>query len=104
MSRLGAEKRVTDLNSAAAFSRISGHELRARLNDVGWLDSLVFEAGAFYLMDRGGHISDDRHPAQAAQAGGEHVSPLRLCPPLSVTPPTQLRNPGSTRPLTRGSA
>jgi len=25
----------------------------ARQHDVGWLDSLLFEAGAFYLMDRG---------------------------------------------------
>jgi len=25
----------------------------ARQHDVGWLDSLIFEAGAFYLMDRG---------------------------------------------------
>jgi hypothetical protein len=25
----------------------------ARQHDVGWLDSIIFEAGAFYLMDRG---------------------------------------------------
>ena len=29
------------------------HITGARQHDVGWLDSLFFEAGAFYLMDRG---------------------------------------------------
>jgi hypothetical protein len=29
------------------------HVTGARQHDVGWLDSLFFEAGAFYLMDRG---------------------------------------------------
>lgn len=29
------------------------HVTGARQHDVGWLDSLIFEAGAFYLMDRG---------------------------------------------------
>ena len=27
------------------------HITGARQHDVGWLDSLFFEAGAFYLMD-----------------------------------------------------
>ena len=29
------------------------HITGARQHDVGWLDNLLFEAGAFYLMDRG---------------------------------------------------
>ena len=29
------------------------HITGARQHDVGWLDNLMFEAGAFYLMDRG---------------------------------------------------
>ncbi len=29
------------------------HITGARQHDVGWLDNLIFEAGAFYLMDRG---------------------------------------------------
>ena len=29
------------------------HVTGARQHDVGWLDNLIFEAGAFYLMDRG---------------------------------------------------
>jgi pseudouridine synthase len=44
----------------------------ARQHDVGWLDSLFFEAGAFYLMDRG--YMDFTRLALIAQAGAFFVT------------------------------
>ena len=43
-----------------------------RQHDVGWLDSLFFEAGAFYLMDRG--YMDFTRLALIAQAGAFFVT------------------------------
>jgi len=44
----------------------------AKQHDVGWLDSLFFEAGAFYLMDRG--YMDFTRLALIAQAGAFFVT------------------------------
>ena len=44
----------------------------ARQHDVGWLDGLFFEAGAFYLMDRG--YMDFTRLALIAQAGAFFVT------------------------------
>jgi len=44
----------------------------ARQNDVGWLDSLFFEAGAFYLIDRG--YMDFARLALIANAGAFFVT------------------------------
>jgi hypothetical protein len=44
----------------------------ARQHDVGWLDSLFFEAGAFYLMDRG--YMDFARLALIASAGAFFVT------------------------------
>jgi hypothetical protein len=68
MSRLGTEKRVTDLNSAAAFPRISDHELR----------TLHFLPGS-----RPGPPPDARPHGQAIRA---HY----LCPPFGIPTATHL--------------
>ena len=44
----------------------------AKQHDVGWLDSLLFEAGAFYLMDRG--YMDFSRLVQIANAGAFFVT------------------------------
>jgi Domain of unknown function (DUF4372)/Transposase DDE domain len=48
------------------------HITGARQHDVGWLDSLFFEAGAFYLMDRG--YMDFVRLALIAKAGAFFVT------------------------------
>lgn len=48
------------------------HITGARQHDVGWLDSLFFEAGAFYLMDRG--YMDFARLALIAKAGAFFVT------------------------------
>ena len=48
------------------------HITGARQHDVGWLDSLFFEAGAFYLMDRG--YMDFVRLALIARAGAFFVT------------------------------
>lgn len=48
------------------------HVTGARQHDVGWLDSLFFEAGAFYLMDRG--YMDFVRLALVAHAGAFFVT------------------------------
>lgn len=48
------------------------HITGARQHDVGWLDSLLFEAGAFYLMDRG--YMDFSRLALIARAGAFFVT------------------------------
>ena len=48
------------------------HITGARQHDVGWLDSLIFEAGAFYLMDRG--YMDFIRLALIARAGAFFVT------------------------------
>ena len=44
----------------------------AKQHDVGWLDSLLFEAGAFYLMDRG--YMDFSRLIQIANAGAFFIT------------------------------
>jgi len=68
MSGLGTEKRVTDLNSAAAFSRISVHELRTLHSLPG---------------SRPGPPSDARPYSKAIRA---HY----LCPPFRIPTATHL--------------
>jgi hypothetical protein len=48
------------------------HVTGARKHDVGWLDHLFFEAGAFYLMDRG--YMDFARLAKIANAGAFFVT------------------------------
>jgi hypothetical protein len=48
------------------------HITGARQHDVGWLDNLLFEAGAFYLMDRG--YMDFVRLALIAKAGAFFVT------------------------------
>jgi Transposase DDE domain/Domain of unknown function (DUF4372) len=48
------------------------HVTGAREHDVGWLDHLFFEAGAFYLMDRG--YMDFARLAKIANAGAFFVT------------------------------
>lgn len=48
------------------------HVTGAREHDVGWLDHLFFEAGAFYLMDRG--YMDFTRLAKIANAGAFFVT------------------------------
>lgn len=52
------------------------HVTGAREHDVGWLDHLFFEAGAFYLMDRG--YMDFTRLAKIANAGAFFVTRAKI--------------------------